>query len=340
MFTMCKKIFLDAPNVGQIEKEYLAKAIESSFVSTVGPFIPEFEKELADYLCTKKAVSTQSGTAALHMALYELGIGEGDEVILPALTFAATINPILYLRAKPVVVDVDTETWTLDIQETQKAITSKTKAIIPVHLYGNPCEMDSLKEIAKEYKLSIIEDATESLGATYDGKHTGTFGEFGCFSFNGNKIITTGGGGMIIGSDEERIEHVRFLVNQAKSDLKKICHSEIGYNYRMTNIEAALGLAQMRQLNPFLEKKKAFNNIYKDELEEIQCISFQKQYSRADSSHWLNCIMFNDRPDIEKLQAGLLTKGDMCINCQVCIQYCPLNIQIPEKLARTRILLS
>ena len=309
MFTMCKKIFLDAPNVGQTEKEYLTKAIESSFVSTVGPFVPEFEKEFADYLGAKKGVSTQSGTAALHMALYELGAGKGDEVILPALTFVASINPILYVGAKPVVVDVDAETWTIDIKETQKAITSKTKAIIPVHLYGNPCEMDNLKAIAKEYKLSIIEDATESLGATYDGKHTGTFGDFGCFSFNGNKIITTGGGGMVIGNDEERIEHIRYLVNQAKSDSEKYRHSEIGFNCRMTNIEAALGLAQMRQLSAFLEKKKAFNRIYKEELAEINCISFPKIYSRADSSHWLNCIMFNDRPNIEKLQAGMLTKG-------------------------------
>jgi len=306
---MCKNVFLDAPNVGQLEKEYLTRAIESGFISTVGSFVPDFEKQFADYVGAKKAVSTQSGTAALHIALYELGMGKGDEVILPAITFVASINPILYVGAKPVIVDVDPKTWTIDPQETRKAITSKTKAIIPVHLYGNPCEMGSLKAIAKEYELYIIEDATESLGATYDGKQTGTFGDFGCFSFNGNKIITTGGGGMVISNDEERIEHIRFLVNQAKSDSEECNHSEIGFNYKMTNIEAALGLAQMEQLGVFLAKKKAFNRIYKDEVAQINCIGFQQVCSEADSSCWLNGIVFNDRPNIEKLQAGLHAKG-------------------------------
>ena len=309
MFTTCENVFLDAPNLGQLEKEYLIKAIESGFVSTVGPFVPEFEKKFADYLGTKKAVSTQSGTAALHMALHELCIGKDDEVILPATTFVASINPVLYVGAKPVIVDVDAETWTINIQEAQKAITSKTKAIIPVHLYGNPCDMNSLMAIAKEYELSIIEDATESLGATYAEKHMGTFGDFGCFSFNGNKIITTGGGGMIIGSDENRVDHVRFLVNQAKSHSKEHSFSEIGFNYRMTNIEAALGLAQIRQLSKFLKKKKIFNRIYRDELAHINSISFQKLYPQADSSHWLNCIVFNDKSDINKLRSGLQTKG-------------------------------
>lgn len=306
---MSKKIFLDDPNVGQIEKNYLTKVIDSGFVSTVGPFVPKFEKKLADYLGTKKAVSTQSGTAALHMAFYELGVGKGDEVILPATTFVASINTILYVGAKPVIVDVDAETWTIDIKEIRKAITSKTKAILPVHLYGNPCDMDSLMAVAKEYKLIVIEDATESLGATYNGKHTGTFGDFGCFSFNGNKLITTGGGGMIIGNEEKRMEHIRFLVNQAKSITNKYNHSEMGFNYRMTNIEAALGLAQMKQLNKFLGKKKAFNLIYKNELAQKKCINLQKSYNRADSSYWLNCIVLDNKPDVEKLLAGLQTNG-------------------------------
>ncbi len=306
---MYKEIYLDAPNIGELEKKYLSKVIDSGYVSTIGLYVSEFEEKFARYLSVKKAVSTQSGTAALHIALYELGVGKGDEVILPAITFVASINPILYIGATPVIVDIDPKTWTIDPQETRKAITSKTKAIIPVHLYGNPCEMNSLKAIAKEYGLYIIEDATESLGATYGGKQTGTLGDFGCFSFNGNKIITTGGGGMVVSGDEEKIEHVRFLVNQAKSDSEECNHSEIGFNYRMTNIEAALGLAQMEQLDVFLAKKKAFHRIYTDELAQINCISFQKVYSRADSSHWLNCIVFNDRPNIEKLQAELQARG-------------------------------
>ena len=175
------KAYLDDPSLGEVEKDYLMKCIDSNFVSIVGPFVPEFEEKFANYLNIKRAVSTQSGTAAIHMALYELGIEIDDEVIVPALTFIATVNPILYVGAKPVIVDVDLKTWNIDPEEIRKAITPKTKAIIPVHLYGNPCEMDEILDIAEEYGLYIIEDATESLGATYNGKYTGTFGELGCY---------------------------------------------------------------------------------------------------------------------------------------------------------------
>lgn len=189
------KVYLDDPNLGNLEKKYLTKAIDTNFVSIVGPFVPKFEEKFARYIGAKKAVSTQSGTAALHIALYELGIGEGDEVIVPALTFIATINPILYVGATPVIVDVSPKTWNIEAEEIEKVITKKTKALIPVHLYGNPCNLDEIIEIAKEHNLFVIEDATESLGASYKGRQTGTFGDFGCFSFNGNKLITTGGRG-------------------------------------------------------------------------------------------------------------------------------------------------
>lgn len=162
------KAYLDDPSLGEVEKDYLNKCIDSNYVSIVGPFVPEFEEKFASYLNINRAVSTQSGTAAIHMALYELGIGPDDEVIVPALTFIATVNPILYVGAKPVIVDVDPKTWNLDPEETRKAITPKTRAIIPVHLYGNPCDMDEILNIAREYNLKVIEDATESLGATYN----------------------------------------------------------------------------------------------------------------------------------------------------------------------------
>lgn len=212
------KIFLDDPNLGELEKKYLTKAIDTNFISVVGPFVPEFEEKFAQYIGSKKAVSTQSGTAALHMALYQLGIGKEkeDEVIVPALTFIATINPILFVGAKPVIVDVDPITWNIDPQEIRKAINKNSKAIIPVHLYGNVCNIEEVVEIARENDLFVIEDATESLGATYKGKQTGTFGDFGCFSFNGNKLITTGGGGMIVSNNQEQAEHIKFLVNQAR----------------------------------------------------------------------------------------------------------------------------
>src|SRR5690554_5195800 len=210
------RIYLDDPNVGEREKKYLLQAVESNFLSTAGPFVPEFEKQFARYLQAGYCVATQSGTAALHMALYELGIKAGDEVIVPALTFVATVNPVRYVGATPVFVDVDSTTWNMDPEKIEETITPRTRAIIPVHLYGNPCNMEEIMKIAGKYGLFVIEDATESLGALYRGRMTGTIGHIGCFSFNGNKIITTGGGGMIAVKSKERAEHIRFLVNQAR----------------------------------------------------------------------------------------------------------------------------
>jgi len=302
------KVYLDSPNLGNLEKNFLVKAIDIGYVSTIGPFVPEFEETFAKYIGTKNAISLQSGTAALHMTLYELGIGEDDEVIVPSLTFVATINPILYVGAKPVIVDVDSETWNIDPEEIKNAITEKTKAIIPVHLYGNPCDMDSIMKIAEEYSLYVIEDATESLGATYKGKFTGTFGHFGCFSFNGNKLITTGGGGMIT-SDGAGIEHIKFLVNQARDESKGYYHPEMGFNYRMTNIEAALGLAQLERLEGFLEKKREFRQIYQETLSDLPYIRFQKEYDKAKGDWWLTCIKIEKEIEVDNLVKELKEKG-------------------------------
>ena len=253
----------------------------------------------------EKAVSVQSGTAALHMALYQLGIGPGDEVIVPALTFVATVNPVIYVGAKPVFVDVDIKTWNISPAEIEKHITPKTKAIIPVHFYGNPCDMQAIMDLAKKYNLYLIEDATESLGAQYKGIYAGSFGDYAAFSFNGNKIITTGGGGMLAGRHKDRLKEIKFLINQARDRSNGYYHSQIGFNYRMTNIEAALGLAQMKQLGRFLSKKRAFNSIYQQELKDIEFISFQEEYEAAESSWWMSCILFEKEVDIEKLQEEL-----------------------------------
>jgi perosamine synthetase len=306
---MNKKIELDAPNVGKLEKEYLNNCIDSTFISTFGPFIPEFEEKFAGYIGAKKAVSTQSGTAALHIALYELGIGEGDEVIVPDLTFIATINPILYVGATPVIVDVSPKTWNIEAEEIEKAITKKTKALIPVHLYGNPCNLDEIIEIAKDHNLFVIEDATESLGASYKGRQTGTFGDFGCFSFNGNKLITTGGGGMIATNDEKQAEHIKFLVNQARDASQGYYHPEVGFNYRMTNIEASLGLAQLERIDKFLEKKREFRKIYQEVFNDLPYIKFQKEYDNAEGSWWLTCIKIEKEINISNLMIKLKEKG-------------------------------
>ncbi|MGD0281834.1 MAG: aminotransferase class I/II-fold pyridoxal phosphate-dependent enzyme [Dissulfurispiraceae bacterium] len=306
---MSEKIYLDAPNIGDVEKAYLNRALESGYVSTIGPFVPEFEERFARYLCMEKAVSTQSGTAALHMALYELGIGPGDEVIVPALTFVATVNPVMYVGAKPVFADVDSRTWNIDPAEIERNITERTRAIIPVHLYGNPCNMGKIMSIAEERDIYVIEDATESLGAKYEDRFTGTFGDFGCFSFNGNKVMTTGGGGMIVGKDKGRMGHIKQLVNQARDEEKGYYHQEIGFNYRMTNLEAALGLAQMERVDAFLAKKKVFNKLYRDGLASMESVIFQDEYDGAESSCWLSCIRFKKETDISGLQAKLKEKG-------------------------------
>lgn len=306
---MCKEIYLDAPNVGRLEKKYLDKAIDTGYVSTIGPYVPEFEEKFAKYIGVKKAVSTQSGTAALHIALHELKIGPGSEVIIPALTFIATVNPVMYVGATPVFADVDIKTWNINPREIEKNITEKTKAIIPVHLYGNPCNMDEILEIAKRRNIYVIEDATESLGALYNAEHTGTFGDFGCFSFNGNKVLTTGGGGMVVGDNRERLEHIKFLVNQARDASNGYYHPEVGFNYRMTNLEAALGLAQMERLNEFLRKKAEFYTIYKEEFNGLDSISFQEEGEKSKSSWWLICVTFDKKIDITRLQKELKNKG-------------------------------
>lgn len=307
--TTTKTIYLDAPSVGELEKQYIAKAIDSTFISTVGPMVPEFEEKFAKYVATKKAISTQSGTAALHMALYELGIGPGDEVIVPVLTFVATINPIVYVGAAPVFVDVDPKTWNIDVKQIERKITKRTKVILPVHLFGNPCSMEEILKIARKNKLFVIEDATESLGSFYKNRHTGTLGDLGCFSFNGNKTMTTGGGGMITGNDGKRLDHIKFLVNQAREEEKGYYHPEIGFNYRMTNIEAALGMAQMEKLESFISLKKEFSMIYREGLKNIKDIEFQEEIIGAETCWWLTCIKFGREVDLSKLQSQLRLQG-------------------------------
>ena len=306
---MSEVIQLDAPDVGALEKEYLCRAIDNSFISTFGPFVGELEKEFALFIGAKRAVATQSGTSALHMALHELGIGKGHEVIVPDLTFVATVNAVLYTGATPVFADVDKDTWTIDIESMRRAITKNTRAIIPVHLYGSPCAMNEIADSAKEHSLFVIEDATESLGSRYDKGYTGTLGDLGCFSFNGNKTITTGGGGMIVGGDDTRMEHMKFLVNQARDEAKGYFHSEMGFNYRMTNLEASLGLAQMKRLPYFLERKKIFHRIYQEELGAIDGIRLQKEHSGSESIFWLTCITFEPAVNVEEIRGKLALMG-------------------------------
>ncbi|NLM72117.1 MAG: aminotransferase class I/II-fold pyridoxal phosphate-dependent enzyme [Synergistaceae bacterium] len=301
-------LLLDAPNLGEREKEMLIECVDSTYVSTAGPFVPEFEERFARYLGAPAAVAVQSGTAAIHIALAELGVGEGDEVIVPALTFVASVNPVLYAGAAPVLLDVHADTWTLDPERVRDAITPRTRAIIPVHLYGNLCNMDALLEICGECSIAIVEDATEALGGTWRGRPAGTMGDFGCFSFNGNKLITTGGGGMVTARDPERAARVKYLVNQARDSSKGYYHPEMGYNYRMTNLEAALGLAQMERIEGFLKKKRAFARIYSEALDGIPGVAMQKEAHGAENAWWFPSVTVEHIP-IPELQVALNERG-------------------------------
>lgn len=306
------KIPLDWPNIGNLEKEYVLKALDSGFVSTAGPLVKEFEDEFAAFLDCKNAISVVNGTSGLHLALRLLNIGPGDEVIVPSLTFIASANSVTYVGATPVIVDVQPDTWTIDPLQIEKAISSRTKAIIPVHLYGNPVDMDAIMEIARQHNLFVIEDAAESLGSTYKGNYTGTFGNLGVFSFNGNKVITTGGGGMVVTDNDELAQRARLLVNQGRAAYEKeYIHQEIGYNFRLTNIQAALGLAQMKRLPEFLAVKRRNARIYQRELQDIPGIRWQKELIDADSNWWLFSILVEDEfpEDRYSIMSRLTSKG-------------------------------
>jgi perosamine synthetase len=307
---MSSRIELDAPCIGPLERKYVLRALREGFVSTYGPYIGEFENKFNAFLRRGHAVAVQSGTAALHLALHELGIGAGDEVIVPALTFIASVNPILYVGAKPVFVDVDPLTWNVSSQDIEKKITSRTKAIICVHLYGNCCDMDRMAKIVRKHALYLIEDATESLGSIFAGHQSGTFGDYGCFSFNGNKTMTTGGGGLILCKSSRMAEHARLLVNQARPGGEYI-HTELGFNYRMTNLEASLGLAQLEHLGGFIKKKYRFREIYVEGMKGLP-VSLQQEVPKAKSSFWLNAVTFESAKLREKVQLDLKAAGIPC----------------------------
>ena len=285
---------LDFGNIGLSEERNIRDALSFGMVSTDTPQVGQFEKQFAEYLGVAGSVATNSCTAALHLALLVCGIGPGDEVILPATTFVATANAVVHAGAKPVFVDVDLDTWNIDPELVEEAVTLKTKAILPVHLYGNPCDMGALYEIAKTHMLYIIEDAAESLGATYQDRQTGTIGDVGCFSFNGNKLMTTGGGGMLVSNDPEKLQKANWLSRQGRNDnLEQVM---IGYNYRMPGLNASLGLAQLDRIDDFLVKKRAFQSHY---FNSLDCdVVFQKKLADSYPSWWYTACLFRQEAEI------------------------------------------
>jgi perosamine synthetase len=290
------------PEIGEVELKNVVEAVKSGWVSSKGKFIEEFENSFAKYVGVKYGVATSNGTAALHLALAALGVRPHDEVIVPDLTFAATINAVLYVGAKPVIVDIDPTYWCLGPSKLRKAITSRTKAIIPVHLYGHPCDMDAILEVAERQGLYVIEDAAEAHGAEYKGRRVGCFSHIACFSFYGNKIITTGEGGMCLTNDEGVMEKMRILRDHGMNPDKKYWHNIVGFNYRMTNLQAALGVAQLSKIEKFIEKKRRIARLYAEELSSIEGVTLHPEMPWAKCVYWLYSILLNEKVGVTRDQ--------------------------------------
>lgn len=304
-----KKIWLASPHMSDegYEMQYVHEAFDTNWVAPLGPNVNEFEKELASKVGSKHAAAMTSGTGAIHLALKAAGVGEGDIVFCPTLTFSATANPIIYQNATPVFIDSDYETWNMDPKALEAAFEKygdKVKAVLVVHLYGLSADMDKIMEICSIYDVTVIEDAAESLGAYYKGKHTGTFGEFGVFSFNGNKIITTSGGGMLVSDDEEKIKKVRFWSTQSRDAARHYQHSELGFNYRMSNVVAGIGRGQLKVLDLRVAKKKYIFEHYKKELGQLEGVDFMPINDWNEPNYWLSVMTLNGpvRP-IEVMEA-------------------------------------
>lgn len=308
---MNKFIPVSEPSITRKEIEYVTDALRSGWVSSLGRYIQEFEYSFARYLGVKYALVVSSGTAALHLALATLGVGKGDEVVIPDLTFIATANAVAYTGAKPVPVDIDPQTWCMSPEAATKAVTPKTKAIIPVHLYGHPVDMNPINEIAESKGLYVIEDSAEAHGAEYRGRRVGGLGTCGAFSFYGNKIITTGEGGMITTNEQGFYERARHLRDHAMSETRRYWHTEIGFNYRITNLQAALGLAQIQRIEEMICKKRQIFKWYKQCLNGLDGVSLNPEMPWAKNVFWMVCLVLERDVGIHrnKLMAKLKAEG-------------------------------
>lgn len=288
------------PTLENRELEYLLDAFSSTWISSRGKYIDRFEEEFSSYCGVKYGVATSNGTVAIHLALLALGIKEGDEVIVPDLTFAATINAVLYIKATPVIVDIDPDSWTICPKEIEKAITPRTKAIIPVHVYGQPCDMDEIMRIAKDYDLKVIEDCAEAHGAEFNGRKVGSFGDVSTFSFFANKIITTGEGGMCVTNNKELDVQMRKLRDHGMNKEKRYWHDEIGFNYRMTNLQAAIGCAQIEQIDQILLRNEKIEKDYINALSELNLFNWQRNFNNRKKVVWLMCCTTDKRKEVMK----------------------------------------
>ena len=316
---MNRNISLSEPLLAGNEWKYVKECIDSGWVSSAGKFVAQFAQEFAKFLDVLYAIPVVNGTAALHVSLIALGLKPDEEVLVPTLTFAATVNSVIYCNAHPVFMDVESETLGLDVEKVERFLTHecvwnkdslinkstnrRVRGIIPVHLYGHPVNMSPILDLADKYNLFVLEDSTESLGSKYKGQFTGTLGKAGAFSFNGNKLITTGGGGMVVTMDSKLADHIDYLTNQAKNG-KGYYHTEIGYNYRLSNIQAALGLAQLENINQFIEKRRSVAHYYQQNLKDIPGITVSGEAEWAFNVYWLPWILVDE--NYEKSKEDLL----------------------------------
>ena len=313
---MNNKIWLSSPHMGGEEINYVNNAFNSNWIAPLGPNVDGFEKDLSDYTGVKHTAALTSGTSAIHLALIMLGVNHRDEVICQSMTFSASANPITYQGAVPIFIDSETETWNMDPNLLDDAIKDriakgkKPKAIIFVHLYGMPALIDEIVAIANKYEIPLIEDAAEALGSAYKKKHVGGFGEIGILSFNGNKIITTSGGGALISNNEEYVKKARFLSTQARDNAPHYQHSHIGYNYRMSNVVAGIGRGQMQVIDKRVEQRRANYDFYLKDLSSFEGISFLKEPEGHFSNRWLTTIL------VDPNKTNGITREDIRLNLE------------------------
>lgn len=310
---MMTRIYLASPHMSEegYEQAYVKEAFDTNWVAPLGPNVNQFEQELADYVGVKSASALSSGTAAIHLGLKALGVGEGDIVFCSTLTFSASCNPILYLGATPVFIDSDVATWNMCPKALKKAFEDATKrhqlpkAVVVVNLYGQSADMDPILELCQKYNVPILEDAAESLGSTYKGRMSGTIGDIGIYSFNGNKIITTSGGGMMVSNNEDYTKKATFWATQSREAERHYEHKEIGYNYRMSNVVAGIGRGQLKVLNERIVKKKEIYETYKEAFRDIEDIEMMSICDFGESNYWLSVMTLKETSQVKPLDIML-----------------------------------
>ncbi|MGG4033255.1 aminotransferase class I/II-fold pyridoxal phosphate-dependent enzyme [Paenibacillus cisolokensis] len=326
-----RRIYLSPPHLGEREKGYVAEAFDTNWIAPFGPHVDEFERELAELTGARGAVALSSGTAAIHLALKLAGVGRGDRVFVSTLTFVASVNPVLYEGAEPVFIDSDFETWNMSVQALERALIEAEregrlpKAAVVVNLYGQSADLDPIMALFRRYGVTVVEDAAESLGATYKGKASGTIGDYGIYSFNGNKIITTSGGGMLVGHDTGKLAKARFLATQARDPALHYEHSELGFNYRMSNVLAGIGRGQLQVLGERIAARRAVFERYEAALAHIPGISFMPEAAYGRSTRWLTTLTVN--PQITGVTAVELVKALAADNIEARPVWKPMHLQ-------------